>query len=31
MMSEGDYVCGILGLGANQEHAENFVRFMMES
>ena len=30
MMSDGDYVCGILGLGANPENAENFVRFMME-
>ena len=30
MMSDGDYVCGILGLGANTENAENFVRFMME-
>ena len=28
--SDGDYVCGILGLGANTENAENFVRFMME-
>ena len=28
--SDGDYVCGILGLGANPENAENFVRFMME-
>ena len=30
MQSDGDYVCGLLGLGANPENAERFVRFMME-
>ncbi len=29
MQSDGDYVCGILGLGANPENAEKFVRFVM--
>lgn len=28
--SDGDYVCGLLGLGENPENAEDFVRYMME-